>query len=78
MVSQSCVSEKGVCRRRTPHSGKDLSKTADENSHADNGVRDSDTASIDVVHGKDEGGAGEGEQTTASCPVSKPWVLPRN
>ena len=70
--------ERGCCRRRTPHSGEDLGKTTDEASHADNGVGNSDTASVDVVHGKDEGGAGEGEQTTGGSPVSKLWALPSN
>ena len=51
--------------QRTPHSSSELSEATDETSHADDGIGDGDTASADVVHGKDESGAGKREEAAA-------------
>lgn len=53
----------GVTSGKLPHSSDELSKTTNETGHSDDGIRDSDTASLDVEHGEDEGGGGEGEET---------------
>jgi len=53
-------------RRRTPHSSSKLSKTTNETGHTDDSVGDGDTTSADIVHGEDERGAGEGEETTGN------------
>lgn len=68
---QSSVLREKVCWRHTPHSSGELSKTTDEAGHTDDGICDSDTASLDVVHREDEGGGGEREETTGDCPISK-------
>ena len=51
-------------RQHTPHSSDELSKATNEAGHTDDSIRDGDTASLDVEHGEDESGGGEGEETT--------------
>ena len=68
--------QRKVCRRRTPHSSKDLSKTTDETGHTDDSVRNNDTAGMDVVHGEDEGGTREREETTVEVVRSANEALP--
>jgi len=46
-----------------PHASDELSKTTNEAGHTDDGICDSDAASLDVVHGQDESRGGEGEET---------------
>ena len=58
-------------RRHTPHSGSELSETADEASHTDNGIGDGDAASRDVVHREDESGGGEGEEAAVKYRISR-------
>jgi len=60
--SESSCAER-VAGGEFPHSSSELSQTADETGHADDSVRDGNTASLDVEHGKDKGGAREGEET---------------
>lgn len=52
-----------VANSELPHASKNLSEASDANSHANNGVRSSDTTGTDIVEGEDEGGRGEGEET---------------
>lgn len=54
---------KGVSSRELPHSGSKLSKATDKASHTDDSVRDTNAPGVNVVHGKDEGCASEGEET---------------
>lgn len=52
-----------IASDKLPHSSGELGKTTNEAGHTDDGIRDANTASLAVVHGEDEGGAGEGEET---------------
>jgi len=52
-----------IASDKLPHSSGELSQTTDEAGHTDDGICDSDTASLDVVHREDEGGGGEREET---------------
>jgi hypothetical protein len=65
---------KGIAGSKLPHSGKDLSKAADKTGHADDGVRNGDTASVDIVHGEDEGGARKGEETEGTRVADDPQL----
>jgi len=56
-------SAESVAGGELPHPSSKLSETADEASHTDDGVGDGNIASMDVIHGQDEGRAGEGEET---------------
>jgi hypothetical protein len=60
--SESSCAE-SVASGEFPHPGGELGKTTDETGHTDNDVADRDTAGPDVVHGEDEGGAREREET---------------
>jgi len=54
---------KRVPSGKLPHSSGELSKTTNEASHTDDGVRDGDAPSRDVVHGEDESRGGKREET---------------
>jgi len=60
-VSLSRFREK-TCGRHTPHPSKQLSETADEAGHTDDSIGNGNTTTMNVVHGQDEGRAGEGEE----------------
>lgn len=57
------LGEEGDRKQHTPHASNKLSKTTNEAGHADDGIGDGDTASLDVDQREDEGGAREGEET---------------
>jgi len=57
---------KGVTSGELPHSSSKLGKTTDETGHANHSIGDGNAAGLDVVHGEDEGGGGEGEETERS------------
>jgi len=63
-----------ITSSKLPHSSEDLSKTTDETSHTDNGVRNNNTAGLDVVHGEDEGGAREREETKRTRVTDDPQL----
>jgi len=59
---------------KLPHSGKDLSKSTNETSHTDDGIRNNDTAGMDIVHGEDEGGTREGEEAERTRVADDPQL----
>jgi len=63
MVSRSCLRRKD-CQWLTPHPSSKLSETADETCHTDDGVRDGDTLSLEVVQREYKHGGSVGEETT--------------
>jgi len=67
-------SAKGVAGGKFPHASSELSKTADEAGHTDDSVGDGDTASANVVHGEDESGAREGEETKGTRVTDDPQL----
>lgn len=48
----------------TPHPSSKLSKASDKAGHTEDSVGHGNTAGTHVVHGENEGRAGEGEETT--------------
>lgn len=65
---------KSVASRELPHSSSELSKATDEAGHADDGVGDSNTPSLNVVHRKDEGCASEREETERARVTDDPQL----
>jgi len=60
--SESSCAER-VAGSEFPHPSSELGKTTDETGHTDDGVRDGNSASLDIEHGKDKGGARERKET---------------
>jgi len=64
----------GITGNKLPHPSKDLRKTTDENGHTDNGVRNSNTTGLNVVHGEDESRAREGEEAERTRVADNPQL----